>query len=265
MTEEIVRADVLGVSVSATSMDSAVHEIERWIAHRTNSYVCVTGAHGIIESRSDAELQSIHNNAGLVVADGRPVMWVLRALGHSDAEQVYGPDLMRAVTARSAEQGYRQFYFGGGDGVADILAQTLSAQYPALQVVGTYTPPFRAVTPEEDDEIVARINAAKPDIVWVGLSTPKQERWMAAHRGRIEAPVMLGVGAAFDFIPGLKTQAPVWMRQRGLEWFYRLVTEPRRLGRRYLHIVPTFGALAIAQVARARTGFGADARATSSR
>ena len=264
MTGDIARADVLGVNVSATSMDGAICEIERWIANRTQSYVCVTGAHGIIESRSDSELQTIHNDAGLVVADGRPVMWTLRALGYDGAGQVYGPDLMRALTARSADRGYRQFYYGGGDGVADLLVETLKSQHPTLRIAGTYTPPFRPLTPEEDDEIVAQINAAEPDIVWVGLSTPKQERWMAAHRERINAPVMIGVGAAFDFIPGLKTQAPVWMRERGLEWFYRLVTEPRRLGRRYLHIVPAFGALAMAQIVRERVGARAATRAASS-
>ncbi len=156
---------------------------------------------------------------------------------------------MRALSAISARRGYRQFYYGGNDGVADLLKEKLEARHPGLQVVGTYAPPFRPRTPEEDDAVVQRINAEKPDIVWVGLSTPKQEYWMAEHLHRIDAPVMIGVGAAFDFLSDLKPQAPLVMQRNGLEWLYRLATEPRRLWRRYFNIVPRFLVLATAQLA----------------
>ena len=155
---------------------------------------------------------------------------------------------MRRLTEISAQKGYRQFYYGGGAGLAEQLAATLKAQYPTLSVAGTMTPPFRPLTPEEDEATVAQINEAAPDIVWVGLSTPKQEFWMASHIGRLNAPVLVGVGAAFDFLAGTKSQAPVWMQQRGLEWAYRLAQEPRRLAKRYVRIVPLFFGLALAQL-----------------
>jgi N-acetylglucosaminyldiphosphoundecaprenol N-acetyl-beta-D-mannosaminyltransferase len=242
-------ACVLGVDVSAITMSDALDRIEAWIAGRSKNYVCITSVHGVIESRDDPHLREIFNRAGLVTPDGMPLVWMSHALGHKRTERVYGPDLMRALSAVSAARGYRQFYYGGAEGVAEQLSLTLMRDYPGLQVVGHHCPPFREPTEEEDRLIVDRINAARPDIVWVGLSTPKQEYWMAAHLGRIEAPVMIGVGAAFDFVPGLKPQAPRWMQRRGLEWVFRLVTEPRRLSRRYLSIVPRFLALAGRQLA----------------
>jgi N-acetylglucosaminyldiphosphoundecaprenol N-acetyl-beta-D-mannosaminyltransferase len=248
------RADVLGVQVSAVTMSDAISVIESWIAERSRNYVCVTGAHGVISSRTDSALRDIHNRAGMVTPDGMPVVWMSRALGFKRTERVYGPDLMAALTAISAERGYRQFYYGGAPGVADRLASELSAKHPHLQVAGSYTPPFRKLTPDEDDDVVRVINGVRPDIVWVGLSTPKQEYWMADHVGRIEAPVMIGVGAAFDFLAGLKPQAPRWMQKRGLEWLYRLSTEPKRLGPRYASIVPRFITLAALQLFREATG-----------
>lgn len=237
-------ACVLGVDISAITMSDALDQIEAWIAGRSRNYVCVTSVHGVIESQDDLRLREIYNRAGLATPDGMPLVWMSRVLGHKRTERVYGPDLMRALSAFSAARGYRQFYYGGGEGVAEQLSRTLTRDYPGLQVVGHHCPPFREPTAQEDRQIVAQINAARPDIVWVGLSTPKQEHWMAAHLGKIEAPVMIGVGAAFDFVPGLKRQAPVWMQRHGLEWLFRLATEPRRLSRRYLSIVPRFLALA---------------------
>ena len=156
-------------------------------------------------------------------------------------------DLMRAITARSPKRGYRHFYFGGAPGVANRLANVLVGANPGLSVVGTMCPPYRPLILEEDAEVVAQINAARPDIVWVGLSTPKQEFWMASHVGSINAPVMIGVGAAFDFLAGTKRQAPAWMRRIGFEWLFRLCMEPRRLWRRYGYIVPAFLTLATGQ------------------
>jgi N-acetylglucosaminyldiphosphoundecaprenol N-acetyl-beta-D-mannosaminyltransferase len=248
----VERVEVLGVNVSAINMRDAVATIEAWIANRSSNYVCITGAHGVIESQTDVELRRIHNRAGLVTPDGMPLVWVSRLLGHRRTSRVYGPDLMRALTAVSATKGYRQFYYGGNEGVAALLATTLARQHPGLVVCGTCTPPFRRLTLEEDVAVVETINASKPDIVWVGLSTPKQEYWMASHIGRVDAPVMIGVGAAFDFLTGLKRQAPPWMQRNGLEWLFRLMSEPRRLWRRYASIVPRFIALAAAQLIRTK-------------
>ena len=238
------RADILGVCVNAINMEDAVALIEHWIATRTPTFVCITSVHGIIESLGHPRLRKIHNDAGLVTPDGMPLVWMSRWLGFDRTRRVYGPDLMRTLTALSVSRGYRHFYYGGDHGVADRLKQTLIRSHPGLQVVGTLTPPFRPLSPEEDDAVIAQINAAKPDIVWVGLSTPKQEFWMAAHVGRLDAPVLIGVGAAFDFLAGIKKQAPRWMRRSGLEWLFRLLQEPRRLWRRYFTIVPQFTILA---------------------
>lgn len=244
------RVRILGVPVSAIDMQDAVATIDFWIRSRRRHYVCITGVHGVMECRHDAALRAIHESAGMVTPDGMPLVWMARRLGRPGVRRVYGPDLMREITRLSPSRGYRHYYYGGGPGLADKLAQTLSAAHPGLAVAGTFCPPFRPLTDEEDESVINAINEAKPDIVWVGLSTPKQERWMSAHRDRIEAPVMIGVGAAFDFLAGTKRQAPLWMQRSGLEWAFRLGTEPRRLGRRYASIVPRFLGLAAGQLIR---------------
>jgi len=230
----IPRIDIFGVGVSAVDLPLALETIDHWIATREQHYVCITGVHGVMESQRDEALRKIHNDAGLVTPDGMPLVWLSRLYGHKEVDRVYGPDLMLACCAHSKDRGYRHFFYGGGEGVAERLAFRLRSRFPALQVAGTYTPPFRPLTPEEDSRVVRTINDSGADIVWVGLSTPKQERWMAAHIGRIAASVLIGVGAAFDFHAGIKKQAPRWMQRSGLEWSYRLMSEPRRLGRRYL-------------------------------
>jgi N-acetylglucosaminyldiphosphoundecaprenol N-acetyl-beta-D-mannosaminyltransferase len=242
--------DVLGVNVSAIAMDDATATIERWIAESRREYVCITGVHGVMECRRDPALRKIHNEAGMVTPDGVPLVYFLRLTGKKRARRVYGPDLMREMTAISGRRGYRQFYYGGDVGVAEKLKSTLVRSVPGLQVVGTFCPPFREMTPTEDKAVVDMINAARPHIVWVGLSTPKQERWMAAHLGRLDAPVMIGVGAAFDFLAGTKRQAPQWMQRHALEWLFRLCSEPRRLWRRYAYIVPGFAVLATLELLR---------------
>lgn len=236
----IPRANILGVGVSAINMEMALRTIEEWIARQEPHYVCVTGVHGVMESWRDGELRRTHNAAGLVTPDGMPLVWLSRFMGFRQVERVYGPDLMLAVCERSATRGYRQFFYGGAPGVAEKLASRLQSRFPGLQVAGFYSPPFRALTPEEDRTVAERINVAKPSILWVGLSTPKQERWMAEHVTRLNAPVLIGVGAAFDFHAGHKRQAPRWMQQGGLEWLFRLLMEPRRLWRRYLINNPWF-------------------------
>jgi N-acetylglucosaminyldiphosphoundecaprenol N-acetyl-beta-D-mannosaminyltransferase len=234
------RVDILGVHVSAIDMATAVLNIERWIRAGDRRYVCVTGVHGVMESRRDPELRAIHNRAGMVTPDGMPLVFLCRRLGHPRTERVYGPDLMDAVCARSVEEGWRHYFYGGGSGVPELLAQRLSQRFHGLRICGEFSPPFRPLTPEEDDDIVARVRDARADVLWVGLSTPKQERWMAAHVERLGVPVLIGVGAAFDFHAGLKPQAPRWMQRAALEWLFRLATEPRRLWRRYLVNNPEF-------------------------
>ena len=242
------RFEVLGVPVSAIGPQDAVSVIDRWISTRSPHYVCVTGVHGVMECQRDRELQRIHERAGMVTPDGMPLVWLAHLDGRRGVERVYGPDLLLACCQRSLATGARHYFYGGAPGIAERLASRLAARFPGLQVAGTYTPPFGAVTDAEEARIVDDINHARPDIVWVGLSTPKQERWMAAHVGRLHAPVLVGVGAAFDFHAGVKRQAPRWMQRSGLEWSFRLATEPRRLWKRYLVNNPSF----IWQVSRAR-------------
>jgi N-acetylglucosaminyldiphosphoundecaprenol N-acetyl-beta-D-mannosaminyltransferase len=241
------RVEVLGVKISGIDIMSAVDAIDRWIADRTPSYVCVTGVHGVMESQRDPALRRIHNEAGLVTPDGMPLVWLARARGCPHVRRVYGPDLMLAVCERSLQTGHRHFLFGGGPGVPELLSERLQARFEGLHVVGTWSPPFRPLSEAEDQDVVDRIDHSGADIVWVGLGTPKQERWMASHVGRLKAPVLIGVGAAFDFHAGLKRQAPVWMRESGLEWLFRMIQEPRRLGPRYLANNPRFLLLLLAE------------------
>ena len=249
----IPRVDVLGVNVSAVTMDRTLEILDHWITTGMQRYVCVTGVHGVMESRRDETLRQIHNNAGLVTPDGMPLVWWSQLTGQRQTERVYGPDLLLSCCQRSLTTGYRHFFYGGGDGVAERLVQRLTRRFPGLEVAGTYTPPFRPLTHAEDEEVVRLINDAAPDIVWVGLSTPKQEYWMAQHVGRLNAPALIGIGAAFDFHAGLKRQAPRWMQRSGLEWLFRLSTEPRRLGKRYLVNNPAFLWLALQEAWHAAT------------
>jgi N-acetylglucosaminyldiphosphoundecaprenol N-acetyl-beta-D-mannosaminyltransferase len=242
----IRRVDVLGVGVSAIDMDTAVTEVTRWVDEGERRYVCVTGVHGVMESQRDPELLRIHNASGLTTPDGMPMVWAGHRAGASWMTRVYGPDLMLAVLARAAERGWGSYLYGGNDGVPELLAERLTARIPGLRIVGAYSPPFRPLTPDEDETIIEKINGSGAELVWVGLSTPKQERWMAAHRARLSAPALFGVGAAFDFHAGLVPQAPPWMQRHGLEWFFRLTKEPHRLWRRYLRNNPAF----IAGIAR---------------
>jgi N-acetylglucosaminyldiphosphoundecaprenol N-acetyl-beta-D-mannosaminyltransferase len=196
--------------------------------------------HGVMESQQDVHLRQIHNDAGLVTPDGMPLVWLCWLKGYRTAERVYGPDLMLAFCDRSESKGYRHYFYGASPAVLEALTNRLLERYPRLVVAGSYAPPFRQLDAIEDTLIIERIRRAAPDIVWVGLSTPKQERWMADHVERLGVPVLIGVGAAFDFHSGFKRQAPRWMQRNGLEWLFRLATEPRRLYRRYLINIPLF-------------------------
>ena len=241
------RVNVLGVEVSAINLEAAVEMILGWVAHGGQEYVCLAPVHAVMECYRSSELTGIYNRSGLTVPDGMPIVWLLRSKGYSAAGRVYGPDLILALMQRSSSAGPRHYFYGGTPEALDRLVLKLRAHSPDLQVAGCHAPPFRPLTAQEDRAAVEAINAAEPDILWVGLGSPKQERWMAAHRDKIHAPVMVGVGAAFDFLSGAKPQAPHWMQRSGLEWLYRLVTEPRRLWRRYLIDSPLFVAFVLAQ------------------
>ncbi len=234
------RANILGVGISALTMRRALEVIDGWIARGERRYVCVATVHSVMEAQRDPALRAILNRSGLTTPDGMPLVWLSRRLGFPQVERVYGPDLLLALAEHGLERGYRHFFYGGAPGVAERLAARLRERFPGIRIAGAYAPPFRPLSPEEDAAVVALINRLRPDIVWVGLGCPKQERWMAEHVERLEAPVLVGVGAAFDFLSGAKRQAPRWMQRHGLEWLFRLAQEPGRLWRRYLLDNPRF-------------------------
>jgi N-acetylglucosaminyldiphosphoundecaprenol N-acetyl-beta-D-mannosaminyltransferase len=228
-------------------MPRAVGTVARWITDSHHAYVTVTPAHAVMDAYRDPELRRIFNASGMTTPDGMAIVWLLKLQGYRGVSRVYGPDLMLETCRAGLEPGYRHFLYGGAEGVAERLAARLRASFPGIRIVGTHTPPFRDLAAEEDRIVVDRLNASEADIVWVGLSTPKQERWMADHRSRLAAPVLIGVGAAFDFLSGTKPQAPRWMQRSGLEWLFRLASEPRRLWPRYRQY-PRFVVLALAQI-----------------
>lgn len=235
------RVNILGVGVSAVNMKMALEKIEGWIERREPNYVLAVPAHCIVECLRDERLRQIHNRAGMVTPDGMPIAWICRFMGYRHVDRVYGPDLMLAVCERSVSRGYRHFLYGGWPpNVVEKLAARLKEHFPGIQIAGTYAPPFRPLTQDEDAMIVEKINAARPDIVWIGLGAAKEEFFAASHVEKVVAPVLIGVGAAFDFHAGVKPQAPRWMMRAGLEWFFRMLTEPRRLGPRYLRDNPVF-------------------------
>jgi N-acetylglucosaminyldiphosphoundecaprenol N-acetyl-beta-D-mannosaminyltransferase len=251
--------DVLGVEVSAADATTAIAEIDSWVRHGHRSYVTLTGVHGIMESVRDPEICRVHNSAGMVLPDGTPLAWMLRHGGHKSAACVRGSDFMLALFAHSEKTGYRHFLYGALPDTLGLLESNLQRKFPAAGVVGRYAPPFRAPGAEEDAAVIDAINASGAEIVWVGLSTPKQELWMARHRHRLSAPVLVGVGAAFDFHAGLARQAPRFLQGTGLEWVFRMAIEPRRLAGRYLRNNPAFLTLVLAQrLGIARTGSKTD-------
>jgi N-acetylglucosaminyldiphosphoundecaprenol N-acetyl-beta-D-mannosaminyltransferase len=234
-----LRVDVLGVGISCIDLEGVVETFNHWITSSVHEYVCVTGMHGVMESRHNEELRAIHNRSGITTPDGMPMVWSGRWAGGS-ISRVYGPDLMRAIFSKACTTGWSHFFFGGTPEVNEALVERMRAEFPGLNVVGTMTPPFRPLSAEEETAIVQRINETAPDIIWVCLGTPKQERWMAQQRDALNAPVLVGVGAAFDLLAGTLPQAPRWMQRSGLEWLFRLAVEPRRLWRRYLLNMPLF-------------------------
>jgi N-acetylglucosaminyldiphosphoundecaprenol N-acetyl-beta-D-mannosaminyltransferase len=248
---------VLGVRISATSYDDVCALCGQWIqkswewrASRPPArYICVTSVHGIMSARSSSVFRQILNEADIVTPDGMPVVWAMRSFGCHQQSRVYGPTLMLALCEQAARRRHGIFLYGARPDSLEALKRNLHARFPGLKIVGTFAPPFRPLTPEEDAQVTSRIRASKADLVFIGISTPKQEAWMSSHKTMLPGVVMLGVGAAFDFHAGRVRQAPAWMQRNGLEWFHRLMMEPRRLWRRYLLQTPLFLPLWFMQLA----------------
>ncbi len=232
---------LLGIPLALTNYEETLDWIDAVIAHRQRSYLCVATVYSVMLCQEDPELRAAMLGAEFTVPDGQPLVWAMNALGHDLSQRVYGPDLMEKACRRATESGVRMYLYGGrNQGALVQLALNLRRRFPGLQIVGGYSPPYRDLSDEESDAIAAEINRSRADIVWVGIGAPKQEKWIARMRDRIEAPVMIGVGAAFDFHAGLVAQAPSWIQRLGLEWAFRLATEPRRLWRRYARYNPRF-------------------------
>jgi N-acetylglucosaminyldiphosphoundecaprenol N-acetyl-beta-D-mannosaminyltransferase len=224
---------VLGVRVDAVQIPDVISRMIQWIEMReVGNYIAVTGMHGVMEAQHSASFKGILNGASLVVADGMPLVWVGKAHRYPLRRRVYGPELMETF-CRVTGGRFGHFFYGGAPGVAEKLGEVMEQRF-GIRVAGAYSPPFRRLNRDEEHSLIDLLRTSRPDILWVGLSTPKQEAWMAEYRERAGVPVLVGVGAAFDFFTGRTRQAPTWMREHGFEWLFRLSTEPRRLWRRYL-------------------------------
>ncbi|MBV8998516.1 MAG: WecB/TagA/CpsF family glycosyltransferase [Solirubrobacterales bacterium] len=234
--------DVVGVPLAVIDYEGTLRRMEAMVAERHSGYVCACNVHTVMASREDPELRAaLLSRSALNVPDGQPLVWAINALGHSLTDRVYGPELMARACARAASTDHRFYLYGGRDQEALLrLGQNLRRRFPGINIVGAYAPPFRPLSGEERVAIAEEINQAEPDVVWVGIGVPEQEKWMAMMRPQLEAPLLVGVGAAFDFHAGIVPQAPAALQRAGLEWAYRLAHEPRRLWRRYLRYNPRF-------------------------
>ena len=233
--------EILGVPVAMTDYRGAVDTMDAMVDSRERGYVCAVAVHALTLGYDDREMARALRGATLVLPDGMPVVWAANMLGANLSDRVYGPELMLRYSERCAERGHRVWLYGGRDqGSLVQLALNMRRRHPGINIVGGYSPPFRPMTAEEEDSLVDQINSARPDVLWVGIGVPKQEKWMARMRERLDVPVMCAVGAAFDFHAGRISQAPSWMQKRGLEWIYRIAQEPRRLLPRYLYYNPAF-------------------------
>ncbi|EDY21961.1 glycosyl transferase, WecB/TagA/CpsF family [Chthoniobacter flavus Ellin428] len=237
---KIERFNVLGVALHAMNLSVATEAVLEALREKRKGYVCVTGVHGVSEAQNEPAFRAILNAAFLNTTDGMPLVWLGRHVQGRWVDRVYGPDLMLEIFRATQQTAFRHFFYGGAPGVADELKARLEARFPGVTICGTYCPPFRPLNAEEEADLQRTVREARPDIIWVGLSTPKQERFMAEYLSKLDTTLMFGVGAAFDFHAGRVSQAPRWMQRSGLEWFYRLCSEPRRLGRRYLVNNPLF-------------------------
>jgi N-acetylglucosaminyldiphosphoundecaprenol N-acetyl-beta-D-mannosaminyltransferase len=234
-------APVLGVPLALVDYDDTMQWMDEMISSDRRGYVVAAAVHCIMASQEDPELRDAVMGASLTVPDGMPLVWALRTLGHDISDRVYGPTLMASYCERAARTGTKMYLYGGrNQGALVQLALNLRTRFPGIRIVGGFSPPFRSLAEEERDAIAEEINHSGADVVWVGIGVPKQEKWMAEMRDRLDAPLLVGVGAAFDFHADLVPQAPPWMQRSALEWFYRLAHEPRRLWRRYWRYNPRF-------------------------
>jgi N-acetylglucosaminyldiphosphoundecaprenol N-acetyl-beta-D-mannosaminyltransferase len=251
----VPKRELLGVPFAITDYERAMDVMDGMIDRRERGYVCAAAVHVLMVAGHDPSTRAALIGASLVVPDGRPLVWALNLLGESLTDRVYGPELTVRYCNRAAERGHRIWLYGGATPAAlEELELALRARFPEIRIVGGLSPPHRPLTDAEERELAGRIDADSPDIVWVGVGAPRQELWMARMRPLVEAPLIAGVGAAFDFIAGRKRQAPAWMQRRGLEWLFRLSQDPRRLAPRYLRYNPAFVAAFARQYLRERRG-----------
>lgn len=232
---KIEKVDILGTEISAVSLKSSVLAIEEMIARKQTGYICVCPVSSIVKANEDEEFRDILKKSLLATPDGKPVSWYMKSRGFKRVTRVCGRDLMRQIFLISRKKRYKHFFFGGTETTLSKLKNNLLKEFPWLDICGMYAPPFREKGEKENDEVISRIILSKPDIVWVGLGSPKQEKWMACNSYRINGAVSIGVGAVFNFYAGIVKSAPVWIQNIGFEWFFRLLCEPKRLWKRYLY------------------------------
>jgi N-acetylglucosaminyldiphosphoundecaprenol N-acetyl-beta-D-mannosaminyltransferase len=233
-------ASILGAPISVVTLPKVLSIFERWSGDDRDRIVLLRDVHGAMRARSDPAVRDAQDEADLVLPDGMPLVWAVRLTGQASISRVCGIDLFPAACQHGVARGWRHYLYGASPGVAEKLADMMRERCPGIEIVGTYCPPFRPLTSEEDEEACAKIRAARPDFVWVSLSTPKQDLWMREHRGRCGGATMVGVGGAFEINAGLIPRAPLWMQKSGLEWLFRLWQEPERLGKRYFNSLPLF-------------------------
>ena len=239
--EGIRTREILGIPMAMTDYDGAMDVMDAMVDRRERGWVCAAAVHSVMVAQDDEGMRTALTDSVITVPDGMPVVWAANLMGENLPNRVYGPELMQRYCARSVERGLRVWLYGGRDqGALVQLALTLRQNHPGIKIVGGYSPPFRSLTEAEDDNIAEQVNRDRPDVIWVGIGVPKQEKWMVQMRDRLDVPVMCAVGAAFDFHAGRVSQAPGWMQERGLEWTYRIAQEPRRLLPRYLYTNPRF-------------------------
>ena len=231
---------ILGTPVSVVSLEGVLRLFEGWITQNRARFAVFRDVHGVMLAQNDRKLQKAHKNADLVAPDGMPLVWLAKIAGINGISRVPGPDILPAICERGLAHGWRHYFFGGAPGIAASVATELSRLFPGIIISGVQSPPFRDLTREEDELVCAAIRKAQPHFIWVGLGTPKQEIWMDEHREKCGGAMLLGVGAAFDIFAGRTQRAPKWMQEYGIEWSFRLLSEPRRLWRRYLVLAPKF-------------------------
>ena len=230
--KRIPTCNIMGVNIAAINMEWLLDYLEKNISEIKGDYICVSNVHTTVTSFEDAAYCAIQNGGLMAIPDGGPLSTVGQKRGHKNMERTTGPSLMGEIFEISAKKGYRHYFYGSKEETLELLQKKLMEKYPGIQIAGMYSPPFRPLTEEEDKVIIERINETKPDFVWVGIGAPKQEKWMAAHQGKIDG-LMLGVGAGFDYYAENIKRAPMWMQKHNLEWVYRLAQDPKRLFKRY--------------------------------